>query len=418
MTNDIKTYMQNIQLILIALLVLTLPYFIAPSFTLLWSVLIFVITITLNKVELIKVFKEKSILFLFLYIILTYLSATWSPAENIFGGNFKVNINAYLNYFFLIPGIYFANLSKKKIKLIFWLVIISPIVYLILYYTNFLQLTHLYSYDDTPFGSHRLYKDLFANIFLLFSSVFLFIKSILSLYKKAYMSSISFLLISVMVATSLFLNEITISRLVNLVFLITMLFICVHILPKQIKLSILFVFSLLSAFYIYSSSDIRQGFSEFQETYAKHQYDGSWGHRTKLAIYGIRMFTENPYFGRGITDVIDQMKLLRQEHPEDFQDPTIHFHDNHILILVQVGIFGYMLFLLFIYNFYSLKIKDKEIYMYKQTAIIVFLLLMFGEHYLQMVHTSSLFAIFIALSITYKKYEDEESLQSNLYGPQ
>ena len=51
--NNIKTMqkLQNIQFGLIIILVLTLPYFIAPAFGLLLSVLIFLLTIILNGID-------------------------------------------------------------------------------------------------------------------------------------------------------------------------------------------------------------------------------------------------------------------------------------------------------------------------------------------------------------------------------
>ncbi|WP_373000122.1 O-antigen ligase family protein [Sulfurimonas sp.] len=406
-------YLQNTQYALIIILILTLPYFIAPAFTLLISVFIFLITIIINKIDIKNLLQEKTIFYLLSFIILVYISALWSPVDNIFEGNFKVNIDSYLNYFFLIPGIYFAKLSKEKIKIIFSLTILSPIIYLVLYYTNFLQITHIYSYHyDRNTGSYNLYVDLFANIFLLLSAIFLLTKLTISIYAKNHFKSIGLLLLFLLFSISLFIDEITISRMVNLSFLVSVIFVIIYALPKKLKLFFFITLSIISVLFLYTSNDFRKGFTELKETYTNNKYEGSWGHRTKLAIYGIEMYLEHPYIGRGTVDIVDQMRKNKLNNPEDFKDGSIHFHNNHILLLVQIGIIGYIIFLLFIYNLYTFKIKDREIDIYKKATVIVFLTVMLGEHYLQWIPVSSLFAILIALFLSYKKYEDMEAISN------
>ena len=253
--------------------------------------------------------------------------------------------------------------------------------------------------------SWRLKSDLFANLFLLTSSLFLYIKFLNYLLLKEYKKSLIVFPIFLLVALSLFIDEMTVSRLINLTFFISVISISIYMLPKIQKLIIFSIISLLFITYIFNSSSYQKGINEVQETYTENKYEGSWGHRIKLVIYGIDMWLENPYIGRGTDDIVTQMRKIRQENPEDFQDATIHFHNQHVLILVQTGIVGYFFFLMFIYNLYKLKIKNNEINMYKNGIIIVFLLIMCGEHYLQMIHTSTFFALFIGLFIVYKNLE-------------
>ncbi len=398
--------LQNIQYISIILIVFTLPYFIAPSFSLLLSSLIFLTTMAINNINLRAILKEKTILFLFLFIILTYISALWSPADNIFGGNFRVNINAYLNYFLLIPGIYFSNLAKDKIKFIFTLIIFSPFIYVILYFTNFFGITNIYSYHyNSITGNYHLYVDLFANIFILFSAIFLYIKFLSNILIQNYKKALFLFIPLCIVSLSLFIDETTISRLINLSFLVSIFFVSIYMISRKQKLAIAVIIGVLSVIYIYTSKDFERGIVELQCTYKSNHYDGSWGHRTKLAQYGINMWLENPYFGRGTVDIIDKMRENKKMHPEDFNDPTIHFHNQHILMLVQVGVFGYILFLIFIYNLFTLKIKDTEVNVYKKVTVIIFLTIMLGEHYLQMEHTSTFFALLVGLFLLYKNQE-------------
>lgn len=395
---------KDAQFALIIILLLTLPYFIAPHFTFLMSILIFLTTILTYKDDIKSLFKEKTIIYLYLFILLTYISALWTPSDNIFGGNFKVSIEGYINYFFLIPSIYFSNLPKEKIKLLFIVLIMSPVIYAILYFTNYFELTHIYSYhSDSINGNNSLYADLFANIFLLTSSVFLYINFLHNIFAKHYKKAFIVLIPLTIFSTALFIDETTVSRLVNLSFAILIVLISLYMFPKKLKFAIFIPILLLSTLLLNDS--YKKGINELKDVYKESRYEGSWGHRLKLAAYGIGMWTENPYFGRGTVDIIEKMRQIKQEHPEDFNDPTVHFHNNHILILVQIGVIGYAVFLLFIYNLYKLNIKDEEISLYKKATTVIFFTLMMGEHYLELMHTSTLLAILVGLFLLYKKQE-------------
>lgn len=400
-----KQLFSHIQFSLLVLLILTLPYSIAPSFALLLSFLLFIITFIINKIVIQNIVAEKTFLLLFTFILLIYCSTLWSPANDIFGGNFKVSVYGYLNYFFLIPAIYFSNLAIHKINTLFIFIAISPLIYILLYYTNHFGITNIYSEHYLPSGNHHLYVDIFANIFILFSSVLLYIKSLYYLRNKNYKKTLLFFITFLIVSISLFIDKLTISRGVNLAFMISFGFISLYYLSNKQKLFTSILLSTLFVSYISISKDFQQGIHEIKNVCTSNQFEGSWGHRTKLAEYGLEMWLENPLIGRGTVDIIDKMRANKKNHPEDFKDPTIHFHNQHILILVQIGIFGYLIFLAFIYNLYRFKIQNEEINLYKKTTVLIFLVLMFSEHYLEMVHTSTFFALLIGLFLLYKNQE-------------
>lgn len=408
---------EKIQYTLIIIMILSLPYnIIAPRFSLLLSILIFIFASLYPKRSLESLFQHKVILYLFGFILLTYLSVLWTPAKDMFGGNFKVNIYAYLNYFFLIPGIYLSQLDKNKLQYLILFFILSPIIYMIIYYTNFLGLTTIYSYNywtDTPhiYYTHILYVDLFANIFLLFSSLFIYIKLInlimVKKYKYAFLLSLIFLFVSL----TLFIDDLTSSRIINLTYLISIAFISSFFFSKKLRYIIIMMFMLLIGVFLLNSSSYQEGFSQLKKSYDSGQHIGSWPIRLNLANYGLKMYTEHPFVGRGITDIIDTMKKVKIEHQSDFVGPYLHFHNQHILILVQVGIIGYIIFLFFIFNYYRVPIKNKEFNLYQKVTILIYFILMCGEHYLQMVHTSTLFALLFAIYISY--YQEENEIKYN-----
>lgn len=398
--------LQTLHYSLLILLILTLPYHIvAPSFSLLLSSLMFIVTAMAREMNIKKLVDEKVLVYLFLFITLIYISTLWSPAKNVFSGEFKATAYGYLNYYFLIPAIYFSDLSEKKLKTLFTFIIISPLIYSVIYFSNSLDLTSIYSTAYRTDGNSHLYVDLFANLFILFSAIFLYIKFLSNVLFKNYLNATVFFLLFFFFSSSLFINDITESRLINITFLILIIYTTVYIMPIKYKLISLLLTAAVSITVLYASSDIRNGFKQIDKVHQANQYEGSWGHRIKLAQYGLEMWKIHPYFGRGPTDVIDKMRELREQNPNDFIDPTLHFHNQHILILVQTGVFGYILFLLFIYYYFKTKIKNPEIHLYKNSTILIFLLIMNGEHYFQMVFTSTFFALLCGLFLAYKNQE-------------
>ena len=399
---------EKTQFLLISLLIVTLPYnIIAPRFSLLLSVLIFITAIINPKRSIKNLLQHKTILTLFAFILLTYISVLWTPSKDMFGGNFKVNIYAYLNYFFLIPGIYFAQLNRKKIKLLFYLLVLSPLIYVIIYYGNYFNLLHVYS---IAYGGNipQLYVDLFGNIFLLFSSVFIYIKLIEKILQKQYKSSFYFFILFLFLSLTLFIEELTSSRLINLSYFFSLIIVSLYYLSKKQRYIIGLLAIPIIGIFLSTASNYTLGFSELKKIYTTNEYSGSWGQRTNVLVAGVQIWEEDPYIGRGITDVIIHMKEFIKHHPKRFSETyVIHFHNQHVLILVQIGILGYLLFSIFMFYYYRLKIKNKEIHIYKNITIFIYMFLMWGEHYLQMIHTSTLFALLFSLFLV---YHEEESL--------
>lgn len=400
----ISKILHSLQLYLIIILILTLPYKIASAFFIILSSIIFAISAYTQKIDIKELFSNKSILLLFLFIAFIYISIFWSPAENIFGGDAKVTIYGYLNYILLIPAIYFSKLTINQIHRLFLFMIATPFLYIFLYYTNFLDLTNIHYGRDHYINKH-IFPDLFANLFILFGSIFVYIKLISNITLKNYQKVILYFSLFSLMSISLFIDKDANSRLISLAWLISIIFITFHLISLKFRWIIISTIMLLSIIFILNSNTFNKGLFEIKDAYVNKKFEGSWGHRLKLAEYGINIWLENPIIGRGIIDTNDKMREMRKVHPEDFHDSTVHFHNQHILILAQVGLVGYVLFLSSMYYLYILKIKDPEIYLFKQITVIAYLFLMLGEHYLQMIFTSTFFALCIALFLRYRRVE-------------
>lgn len=401
-----KSSVNTLQYYLIILLVAAFPYRITMAFFAIVSFLILLIGLPWKRINLMELLLNKSIVFGFLFIFMIYLSSLWTPSAGGFFGDFKVTFYGYVNYIFLVPAIYFSKLSKKQIENIFLIIAASPFLYISIYYLNFLQITHIYALGSDFIGKH-MFADLFGNLFILFSSIVIYIKLINNiLIDRSYKSFCLFILFC-FVSGGLFIDNDANSRLIILGWLMGIFTITFLVLTYRLKIFFLLFFVLLSSIYLLNSKTFQNGINEACNSYKLNTYEGSWGHRIKLAQYGLNMWYENILIGRGTSDVTEKMREEKKLHPSDFNDPTVHFHNQHILILVQVGLVGYILFILFIFYSFSYKILNLELYLLKQSSIVIYLFLMLGEHYLQMVNTSTFFALILSLFLLYQKRELE-----------
>lgn len=395
---------RHIQLFLLSILILTIPYNISKHFIMYLTLIVF-LSILIKKSFSFKVLlHEKSFLYLLFFIFMLNISFIWSESDVIFGGNYKVNLYAFLNYLFIIPAIYFSRLSKKDLHFLFYCIIFAPIFYVITYYRNYFYSSNIYSI--THGGTFKLlFVDLQANLFILISTIFLYILFLNALINKNYKKSILSLLIFLLFCISLFIDTRTNTRLISITLILTICSSTIFILPKKSKYITSVLILIFSTFFILSSETFKTGFKELKTAYIEKEFIGSWGHRLNLVTYGFAMYCENPIIGRGTGDIPQKMREIQKNNSDDLKYPIIHFHNNHLLLLVQVGLIGYFIFSLFVYYYYKIKIKDPDIFYLKQSVILVFFIVMFGEHYFQWVNVSTFFAILYGMFLLYKNKE-------------
>jgi O-antigen ligase len=175
--------------------------------------------------------------------------------------------------------------------------------------------------------------------------------------------------------------------------------------PKKYFL-LLFILLTASTVIITTSDSFQRGIKSFNQAVSSDTYTESWGHRLGYKIIGVDIFAENPVIGRGINDISRPIYQKAEDEPKYFiGEFRRQFHDEHINILVSVGIFGYILLIYFLFFLFKLNIKDKNIHVFKNITIIILYYLMIGEHYLSFKSTTNFFSILIALFITYKYLE-------------
>jgi len=399
----------NFQFGVLLLLLLTSPYYVvAPLFPIFLSSLLF-LSIFTSKPKIQMLFQEKTFLYLFIFVMGIYFSFLWSDAEAIFGGNYLVNFYGFLPFLLIIPGLYFSTISTKNIKILIYTSLLAPLVYIFIYYLNHFNITALYSahyVNDGSFTSTKhFYPDLIANLFIALGAIFLYILAFTKLQNREYKLSIPLFILFLIYIVALFIDDLTVSRIIVLALLIALTTTTFYLFSKRTKYILTGAILLSSLLFLSTSPTFKAGFEELKEIQTTDHFNGSWGVRVDLLLDGVEMYLEHPFFGRGTADVITHIKEIKAHHPKRSNHIYKHFHNDHILILVQVGIVGYFLFLLFIYSLYTLKIEDKPIYLFKQASIVILLVVMFGEHYLQWIGVSAYYATLIGLFLTYKQRE-------------
>lgn len=133
----------------------------------------------------------------------------------------------------------------------------------------------------------------------------------------------------------------------------------------------------------------------------------SLGIRLALNKNYFEVFSENHWLGVGTGDYMDAYKEVNQN--SKFQTDITHPHNMYMLILVQFGLVGTIIFLaIFAYQlFYGFKIKD-DLQVLRIAFPLFFVVIMTVNWYLYTFHTLFLFIFFS--TILYHKYDTKVTI--------
>ena len=400
--------MQYLTLILLCLI---LPYYGLKTWIVDLSIILFVLAAYQEKFNFKAIYKDKRLIILFSFILFTYMSILWSPAENILNAETSANIGRFKYYLLLLPGIYFAKLSKEQIHRLFLFLAIAPLGASVVYYGNALGITNIYSYNhggDSSFFSHYLIN----NIFILFSASYFYIRFFTEISNRRYKDGVLYLLASIFMAISMLIDPRSTARLTIIIYMFIVLIVPLFYLNRKQALLTFLTLSMLGTLFILNNAKVQTGLTQFKTAIQEDKFSGSWGWRTGYAIVGLKIFSEHPIIGRGISDVRARTIVFADNNPKYFIGEYIrHFHNGHINTLVQVGVIGYALFFSFMLLMFKMKIDNKEVNVFKNITLITYLLLMMGEHYLSIRQTTILFALLIGLFILYYNLEKDVKIK-------
>ncbi len=364
----------------------------------LYSILVFAFTLPLSKaaisffiilIPLIWIFegsyksklqKLKSsmpILILLSYMILATLSLLWTDdIERGFSSLKK------LTYFFT-AFVIFTSLKKEDIKKVISAFLLGVFVSEIISYSIFFKLLEFSSrstLNPSPFMHHMYYS-----VFLVLASMILLNRIFSQNYTN--IQKILFILFFMSITGNLFIG---IGRTGQLIFIITVLltiFLNLKISIKSILISLSILSIIFFSAYNLSSNFEKRANKSVQEVnkILNLNLNTSWGIRIAYWITTYNIILENP-FGVGYGDYINATKeeLCKEGKYDYLSNKTkkfmsdIHPHNQYLLILLQTGIIGLLLFLIFLYQLFKLDIKDNELKNLKFIFLIIFLISCFA----------------------------------------
>lgn len=246
-------------------------------------------------------------------------------------------------------------------------------------------------------------------------SVFLAFTALVLLYRflfenNSYKIKAIMLFFFIMTTTNLLLSNGRTGQLAFFVTLFIVFIIKYRITLKSIVLSTIFV--ILISLVAYNTLDlfkkrVDSAIVDIEKVVLNNDFESSWGIRAAYWILTYDAFKEQPIFGHGLGDYREVAKrfILEEnrypyfsEYVKDFMT-THRFHNQYLMSIIEGGLFGLAIFLLFIYKLYSLKIYETELKHISIIGITVFMVGFVGDTLLYLKFPQSLFLLIVALSI-------------------
>ena len=304
----------------------------------------------------------KSSKFLLAIILFTFYSSIsffWS--ENIQEALNQIRLFSYFILIFVIA----TSLQPKYIPQIITSFLMGMFVSEIIAYGVFFELwtfKHATVQNPSPFMIHIDYS-----VFLAITSILLLNRLISSKYTLN--EKILFAFFFCTVTGNLFLATGRAGQVALIAGTIVMTLLHFKLTLKSFVLSLFLIGSIYTTAYTLSNSfKIRtaQAYSNI-EGIINMNFNSSWGIRAAFWITTYDILKEHP-LGVGIGDFKDETAKIIEKKKYTFIDSTRkefmstnHPHNEFLLILLQTGIIGLVLFFYMIYQLYQLQIKDKEL---------------------------------------------------------
>jgi O-antigen ligase len=344
------------------------------------------------------ILKQKPFFIFILFTIFALLSLFWSDMS---GGVYK-HIYKLFFYALIIPIVMITTLTNKEKSVVltafFAGMFISEIISYAIYFDLMETNTSRNSEFPVPFMSHIQYSTFLAVIAsLLLVKLFSTDKWKMKLFYGLYLT---------MVVGNLFISG---GRTGQLAFIGATLVVVLMSFKKKITaffLSGIILFAILfTAYYSIDTFQNRVNLAknDLINVYEKKQFCSSWGIRLGSYEVAFDLIKEAPLVGYGLFGHNDALKkLIDTKYPEraciknhaDFQN---HF----LLILVQFGIIGFILYLTFFLMLFKYQNHNEEFQKLKYIFIVIFFMFFISEGLIYQ-FSNALFAFLLALSFNNK----------------
>jgi O-antigen ligase len=329
----------------------------------------------LNKIKInLEILDYIIILFFLSSIISTLLNLNHIQNFNIGGKNYNLEVSAFIksifNLRFVLLYIIVKNILDKQLANIKILSVISLICTVLLSFDIFLQ--HLISFDIfhnmqfdgryNGFFEHEAVAGSYLQKFFLLSIFFLFI------HKKKNLSQ--FLIIIIFINILGLGILLSLDRMPYLIFFFSNFILLLILKNYRTRLFISIVVTIfLFQFFFYNYNTVKNRYINlikelelvtitklFKESISKQltssknipqESDDLKGNYLKIYNASFHVFLKNPFLGTGLKSFLYECEKLQNYDKKNFTCST-HPHNIYLEILVNQGILGLLLFLLFI----------------------------------------------------------------------
>lgn len=340
--------------------------------------------------------QSKFLTFLTLFVSFQLISIFWTETS------YAVSHSYFNNYllWFAIP-VLSVSLKREDLSRIVTVFLSAMFISEIIAYGMYFELWTIRGYGPeypSPFIHHGAYS-----VFMAFTALLLLNRIYSSLYsnKEKIVMGIFFLTIS----GNLFISQGRIGQLAYALAILSAGIMHFRLRIKTLLLSALLIAALFTA--AYQMSPMFQHRIEMANNNIDKIMDGnlssSWGIRVAYIILGAEIIKDHPIIGIGIGDIravaqhyIDNDRVQFSTHVEQFL-PKHQFHNQYLMVMVQSGLIGILLFLAMFYALFRLPVADQET---KQTSIlfgIIFMVAFVSNPFLLVNETRTLFILFTSV---------------------
>ncbi len=383
---------------------LYLSFLLAFSVPFSWKIsrvlLILIILVWFIEADYKKLFhgirQSKFLTFLTFFVSFQLISMFWTSTS------YADNHSYFNNYllWFAIP-ILSVSLKHQDLSRIVTVFLSAMFVSEIIAYGMYFELWRVRGHGPeypSPFLHHTVYSVLMA-----FTALVLLNRIYSTLYsnKEKIVMGIFFLTIS----GNLFISQGRIGQLAYAVAIFVTGIMHFHLRIKTLLLSILFISTIFATAYHVSpmfEKRVKMGISDIEKI-ASGNLNSSWGIRVAYILLGAEIIKDHPIIGVGISDTkavaqsyIDNDRVQFSANLERFI-PKHHFHNQYLMVMIQSGLIGMLLFLAMFYTLFRLPIADTEM---KYTSIIfgiVYMVSFISDPFLMVSQTRTLFILFASI---------------------
>jgi len=283
-----------------------------------------------------SIIESKPIIIFFLFIIYTYLSYFWSSNLE----SYKES-QMFFKYYWIIIPLFFSILNHKEALQGIKLFVLSFGLYALFSLSIYAGLLGAgISTSENPQGtvSYTISTPYMA-LAVLMSYIFAFHET--SLVQKRLYYGIAFV--------SLIGLFISYGRAAQIGFILTAAVLLITYFRKNLNFKLLLIFLLtLSAGVVVLNSvgkldRFKTGFQQLTKYQEIENLKGSWGCRLYLIHASKEIIHNEPIFGAGAGDNIDQLIKWAKQHPNPQTDWNRTFHNQHLEFITKYGFFGYFL---------------------------------------------------------------------------